>query len=154
MSRPATAAVFDTSAVIGLIERRSPDLVDLVIEAGRPILRSPTVYGELRHGAAVEDPAPDRRADTLDRYLRLSEWPDGPFELDELARLYGLVSAISAEPELRSGMNDRWIVAECLAYGSDLVTADHRQARLAEAAARAVGATISITNSPASTPAP
>ena len=145
MSGQYGASIFDTSAVIGLVERRAPGLVEIITQLGRPIIRSTTVAGELQHGAAVGGPGTKQRADTLDRYIRLSVWPDAEVEFDELARLYGVVSATSAKPELRAGMNDRWVVAECLAFGVALVTSDVRQARLATAVAGDAGLQLSVT---------
>lgn len=145
MSAPPSGQILDTSAVIGLVERRSRDLVEIVTRLGGPIVRSPTVTGELQHGAAVDGPGAEQRAETLDRYLRLSVWPDAEIELHELARIYGIVSGTSANPELRAGMNDRWVVAECVAFGAGLITADARQARLATAVARDTGFQLSVT---------
>jgi len=134
MSPPAASAtVFDTSAVIGLTERRSPVLIDIVKSLGRPITRSITVYGELRHGAALADrPRQSDRARTLDRYQRLSEWSETETALDEVGQIYGDVSAMASANELRLGMNDRWIIAESVVLGARLVTGDRRQAHLAE----------------------
>ena len=145
MNPPSEPTIFDTSAVIGLVERRSPALVQATTELGQPIVRSATVSGELQHGAAITGDGQAARADTLDRYLRLSAWPDLELELDELARLYGIVSATSTEPSLRAGMNDRWVVAECLAFGTGLVTADARQARLATTVADQTGLPLTVT---------
>lgn len=147
MNPPAGPTIFDTSAVIGLVERRSRALIEVATDLDRPIMRSATVCGELQHGAAVTGTGQAERADTLDRYLRLSAWPDpvADLELDELARLYGVVSATSAQPDLRVGMNDQWVVAECLAFGAGLVTADARQARLATAVADQTGLPIVVT---------
>ncbi len=143
----SSSALFDTSAVIGLLERRSTDLIALVTDLDRPIVRSTTVCGELRHGVGLSDrdPIESRRSQTLHEYLSLSVWPDVEFELDELSELYGAVSATSAQPELRAGMNDRWVIAECLAYRSGLVTGDQRQARLAGAAAATAGISLDVT---------
>jgi predicted nucleic acid-binding protein len=147
MSPPAAPTVFDTSAVIGLVERRSPALIEAATQLGQPIMRSATVCGELQHGAAITSPGQAERARTLDRYLHLSAWPDPELdlEIDELARLYGVVSAASAQPDLRAGMNDRWVIAECLAFGAGLVTADARQSRLATAVAEQSGFPLPVT---------
>lgn len=132
--------LFDTSAVIGLVERRSDELVEIVSALGGPILRSLTVLGELQHGASTTTvPGTAERATTLERYLRLSAWADDELDLDELGRLYGIVSAVSAAPELRTGMNDRWVIAECLALDTELVTCDRSQAHLVDAVAEALG---------------
>lgn len=130
---PTSGTIFDTSAVIGLTERRSPTLIKIVKQLGRPIIRSITVAGELRHGAAVaERPGQSDRQRTLDRYEQLSQWPDLEVSMDDIGQAYGSVSAIAAANGVGLGMNDRWIIAECVTQGAGLVTGDRRQARVAE----------------------
>ena len=125
--------IFDTSAVIGLTERRSPELIEIVKQLGRPITRSITVAGELRHGAAVTDrPGRQDRQRTLDRYEQLSMWSKLGVPLDDVGQAYADVSAIATHSDVAIGMNDRWIIAECVTQGAGLVTGDRRQARLAE----------------------
>ncbi len=125
--------LFDTSAVIGLTERRSPALIAIVKDLGRPLTRSITVYGELRHGAAVADrPGQKDRQRTLARYEQLSEWSELEVQLDEVGTVYGSVSAVANANGLALGMNDRWVIAECVTQRAHLVTGDRRQARLAE----------------------
>ena len=125
--------IFDTSAVIGLTERRSPTLIEIAKQLGRPIVRSITVAGELRHGAAVDNrPGQQDRQRTLDRYEQLSAWTDVEVPLDELGLAYGAVSAMATANGVTLGMNDRWIIAECMTQGAGLVTGDRRQAELAE----------------------
>lgn len=129
----SAGAIFDTSAVIGLVERRSSALVEIVKQLGRPITRSITVAGELRHGAAVADSS--HRADrqrTLDRYEQLSAWSDSEVPLDDVGEAYGSISAMAGTNGIALGMNDRWVIAECITQGVDLVTGDRRQAQLAE----------------------
>lgn len=136
--RPGT--LFDTSAVIGLTERMSPTLVDIVKELGRPVMRSITVYGELRHGASVADrPGQADRQRTLARYEQLSEWSELEVSLDEVGEAYGDVSAVASVNSMALGMNDRWIIAECVAQRAHLVTGDRRQARLAQLVAAGLG---------------
>ncbi|MGK0275254.1 MAG: putative nucleic acid-binding protein [Ilumatobacter sp.] len=125
--------IFDTSAVIGLAERRSPELIAILKKLGGPITRSITVDGELRHGAAVADrPGQSERRRTMERYEQLSEWSDLEVSLHEVGRAYGDVSAVATEAGMSIGMNDRWIIAECVSQGARLVTADRRQAQLGE----------------------
>lgn len=141
----STAPIFDTSAVIGLIERRSLVLIDIVKTLGRPMTRSITVYGELRHGAALADrPGQSDRERTLDRYQRLSEWSASETALDDVGQTYGDVSATASANDLTLGMNDRWIIAECVVLGARLVTGDRRQARVAELFAARFGRPIAV----------
>lgn len=129
----SAGTIFDTSAVIGLAERRSAELTDIVKRLGRPIGRSVTVAGELRHGASVTDrPGHRDRLRTLERYERLSAWPDLEVPLHDVGNAYGEVSAIATANSVATGMNDRWIIAECMTQAAGLITADRRQARLAE----------------------
>jgi predicted nucleic acid-binding protein len=146
VSAPAPSTLlFDTSAVIGLIERRSPDLIGIVKSLGRPITRSITVFGELRHGAALEDrPGQLDRERTLDRYQRLSEWSEIETALDEVGQAYGDVCATASANELSLGVNDRWIIAECAVLRARLVTGDRRQAQLAELVGARLGQTIGV----------
>jgi predicted nucleic acid-binding protein len=132
------ATLFDTSAVIGLIERRSSVLIDITQELGAPLTRSITVFGELRHGAAATDrPGQPDRERTLARYEQLSEWSELEVSLDEVGQIYGDVSAIANANGLAVGMNDRWVITECVTQRTRLVTGDRRQARLAELVALA-----------------
>jgi predicted nucleic acid-binding protein len=125
--------IFDTSAVIGLAERRSPELIAILKKLGGPITRSITVDGELRHGAAVADrPGQSERLRTMQRYAQLSAWSDLEVSLHEVGRAYGDVSAMATDAGMSIGMNDRWIIAECISQGTRLVTADRRQAQLGE----------------------
>ena len=127
------ATLFDTSAVIGLVERRSSVLIDIAKELGAPLTRSITVYGELRHGAAIADrPGQADRERTLARYEQLSEWSESEVALDEMGQVYGDVSAIAHANGLSVGMNDRWVIAECVTQRTRLVTGDRRQGELAE----------------------
>ena len=125
--------IFDTSAVIGLTGRRSPVLIALVKVLGRPLTRSITVFGELRHGAAIADrPGQDDRQRTLARYQDLSAWSEHEVSLDEVGVAYGDVSALASDEGIALGMNDRWIIAECVTQRARLVTGDRQQAHLAE----------------------
>lgn len=125
--------IFDTSAVIGLTERRSPALITIVKELGRPLTRSITVFGELRQGAAIADRSGQAdRQRTLARYQDLSEWSDDEVSLDEVGEAYGDVSAAARANGIALGTNDRWIIAECVTQRARLVTGDRQQARLAE----------------------
>ena len=146
MIRSAThGPIFDTSSVIGLVERRSTALVDMTKELGRPLPRSITVYGELRHGASVADrPQRSDRERTLSRYERLSEWSSSEVSLDDVGTAYGDVSALARDHDIALATNDRWIIAECVTQQADLVTGDRRQAQLAELAAERLGAAFDV----------
>ena len=136
----APGTIFDTSAVIGLAERQSPALIEIVKALGQPLTRSITVYGELRHGAAVADrPGRPDRQRTLARYEQLSAWSEFEVSLDAVGQAYGDVSAIATESGVALGMNDRWIIAECVTQRARLVTGDRQQARLAELVAEHLG---------------
>jgi predicted nucleic acid-binding protein len=135
-----SGTLFDTSSVIGLAERQSLVLVDVVKALGQPLTRSITVYGELRHGAAVAGrPGQPDRQRTLARYEQLSEWSEFEVSLDAVGQAYGDVSAIATENGVALGMNDRWIIAECVTQRARLVTGDRRQARFAELVAEHLG---------------
>jgi predicted nucleic acid-binding protein len=135
-----SGTLFDTSSVIGLAERQSLVLVDVVKALGQPLTRSITVYGELRHGAAVADrPGQPDRQRTLARYEQLSEWSEFEVSLDAVGQAYGDDTAIATENGVALGMNDRWIIAECVTQRARLVTGDRRQARLAELVAEHLG---------------
>jgi hypothetical protein len=70
----------------------------------------------------------------------LSAWAETGVPLDDLGLAYGAVSAIAVANGVAIGMNDRWIIAECVTQGAGLVTGDRRQAQLAElVAASSVG---------------
>lgn len=142
-SLPGT--LFDTSAVIGMIERRSPTMIEIVKELGRPIVRSITVFGELRHGSAVIDRSgqTDRRR-TLASYVQLSEWSEAEVSLDEVGQAYGDVSATASENGIGLGMNDRWVIAECVTQRARLVTGDRAQARLAALVATRSGVAFDV----------
>jgi len=68
----------------------------------------------------------------MERYEQLSEWSDLEVSLHEVGRAYGDVSAMATEAGMSIGMNDRWIIAECISQRTRLVTADRRQAQLSE----------------------
>jgi predicted nucleic acid-binding protein len=140
-----SGTLFDTSSVIGLAERQSVVLVDIVKAVGQPLTRSITVYGELRHGAAVADrPGQSDRQRTLARYEQLSEWSEFEVSLDAVGQAYGDVSAIATENGVALGMNDRWIIAECVTQRARLVTGDRQQARLAELVAEHLGGAFEV----------
>jgi hypothetical protein len=68
--------------------------------------------------------------------------------LDAVGQVYGDVSAIANANGLSVGMNDRRVIAECVAQRTRIVTGDRRQARLAElvATARDVPVEVLIAN--------
>jgi hypothetical protein len=105
---PSQGLIFDTSAIIGLTEGGSSQLVDIVKQPGQPITRSITVDGELRHGAAtVSNTSGHDRSRTLVRYEELSAWSELEVWLAEVGRMCGEVSVIADVNGLKVGMNDR-----------------------------------------------
>jgi predicted nucleic acid-binding protein len=120
-------------------------LVGIVKGLGKPLTRSITVYGELRRAAAVADrPGQPDRQRTLARYEQLSEWSEVEVSLDAVGQAYGDVSATASDNGLAVGMNDRWIIAECITQRARLVTGDRRQARLAELVAERLGGAFEV----------
>lgn len=119
--------------MLGLIERRSPQIRRLIAQLDDDLARSPFVTADLLHGveAATRTDRDDRRA-TLDRYLRITVAPDGPELVDELLEPYSRISALAGGLRPRAGQNDRWILAEAELRGvSCLITEDLAQAVLA-----------------------
>lgn len=124
--------LLDTSAVIGLIERRDPAVVDLVRQLDGPSVRSMVVYGELLHGLALHGPGRAERRRTVDHFERITD-PFAPALAQALlASRYAEVSACASSEMIRLGQNDRWIIAEASLIGIDVfVTQDSTQGRLA-----------------------
>ncbi|HQZ33076.1 MAG TPA: PIN domain-containing protein [Ilumatobacteraceae bacterium] len=131
--------LLDTSAVLALTERRNEQIVKLIRDADRPPTGSMTVLGELAHGVAASPTTAIRtqRESTVTFYRRLVRTPDH-YPWTMVAARYGDASAAATAGGLRLGMNDRWIVAECVAFGAILVTCDETQARLAAVCENAV----------------
>ena len=116
---------------VGVTERRNEQIVHLIRDADQAPIGSMAVLGELAHGVAA---APTkairiRREATVSFYKRLVRMPD-QYPWMSIATRYGDASAAAAAGGLRLGMNDRWIVAECVTFGAILVTCDETQARL------------------------
>ena len=59
--------------------------------------------------------------------------------LDAVGQAYGDVSAMASANDMAVGMNDRWVIAECITQQARLVTGDRRQARLAQLVAGRLG---------------
>jgi len=123
--------LLDTSAVLALTERRNEQLILLIREADQPPIGSMVVLGELAHGLAASPTNAIRiqRQATVSFYKRLVRMPD-QYPWMSIAARYGDASAAATAGGLRLGMNDRWVVAECVTFGAILVTCDEIQARL------------------------
>jgi predicted nucleic acid-binding protein len=124
-----TAFLLDTSAVIGLIERRSPAVRGALSRATTDPFVSVLTFGELAHGVAASPTATERRrrAITVTYAQRLRTLAlDGAL----FAECYGYISVGQ-----RAGVNDRWIVAQAVVNGLELLTEDAGIARLIEAVA-------------------
>lgn len=127
----SVAYLLDTSAVLALTERRTASIIDLIRHADQAPIGSMVVLGELVHGVAAAPTKTIRiqREATVRFYERLVRMPD-QYPWMPIATRYGDVSAAASAGGLRLGMNDRWIVAECVTFGAILVTCDETQARL------------------------
>lgn len=123
--------LLDTSAVLALTERRNEKIVHLIREADQAPIGSMVVLGELVHGVAAAPTKAIRiqRESTVSFYKRLVRMPD-QYPWISIASRYGDASAAASASGLRLGMNDRWIVAECVTFGAILVTCDETQASL------------------------
>jgi len=123
--------LLDTSAVLALTERRNEQLIDLIRDADQSPIGSMVVLGELAHGVAAAPTNATRfqRAATVSFYRRLVRMPS-EYPWMSVSTRYGDASAAATAGGLRLGMNDRWIVAECVTFGAILVTCDETQARL------------------------
>lgn len=124
-----TAFLLDTSAVIGLIERRSPAVRGALSRASTDPLVSILTFGELAHGVAASPNAAERRrrANTVTYAQRLPALAlDGAL----VPECYGYISATQ-----RAGVTDRWIVAQAVVNRLELLTEDAGIVRLVEAMA-------------------
>ena len=111
--------ILDTSAVIGLIERRSAEVERIVrSDPIRPVVSLLTI-GELEHGvrAATGARLRRRRQETLDL---VAELPAVGLSL-AAAACFG---ELSARMPRRVGVADRWIAATALSRSLTLVTED------------------------------
>ncbi|MEM1333152.1 MAG: type II toxin-antitoxin system VapC family toxin [Actinomycetota bacterium] len=111
---------FDTSAVIGLLERRSPRLAELTERATNELLISPITIGELEHGVLVD------RGVRPEETLRLAKSSMAHEFFDPIVapRCWAIIRN-SGHPV---GINDTWIAATAICGGHRLVTQDARQA--------------------------
>lgn len=124
--------LLDTSAVIGLIERRDPAVVELVRQLHGPSVRSIIVYGELLHGIALRGTGLVERRRTVEHFERITDSFTASIPQALLASRYAEVSAYASAGLIRLGQNDRWIVAEASLIGIEVfVTQDSTQGRLA-----------------------
>ncbi len=111
--------IFDTSAVVGAVERRSPGLRAILEGAVERPAVSIVTLGELHQGIAlaVDDESRARRQRSLQFAVR--------FELIGLtlatAEMFG---RLSARLPRRVAVADRWIAACALVAGRTLVTQD------------------------------
>lgn len=123
--------LLDTSAVLALTERRNEQIMHLIRDADRAPVGSMAVLGELAHGVAASPTKAIRvqREATVSFYKRLVRMPDH-YPWMSIATRYGDASAAATASGLRLGMNDRWIVAECVTFRAILLTCDETQARL------------------------
>lgn len=125
--------LLDTSAALGLIERRSPEIREVVARLDDALLRSSFVTAELLHGVeSATGSDRDERQATLDRWLRITVAPDTAPTLEVLPEPYSRISALAGPLRSRIGQNDRWILAEANVLGvSRIITEDLGQANLA-----------------------
>ena len=123
--------LLDTSAVLALTERRNDQIIHLIRDADQAPIGSMAVLGELAHGVAASPTKAIRvqREATVSFYKRLVRMPDH-YPWMSIATRYGDASAAATASGLRLGMNDRWIVAECVTFRAILLTCDETQARL------------------------
>lgn len=115
--------LFDTSAVVSLVERASEPAADLIRNSGdRPFVSFVTI-AELHVGVALSPDAASRtvRERTLSRARTFRQLPVGEAILDHYATAR------------RAGLrgNDAWIAATAVQVGANLVTADDVFARRA-----------------------
>ena len=129
-----------TSVIVAAMERRHAAAIDAIRSLEGPSTRSIFVEGELRAGytVAVKPNMSDvdvavlnMREATLTAYLQLS-YPDPMLSTSALSHRFGAVTAICARERLKVGQSDRWILAEALALGVPVLTADNAMYRLAE----------------------
>lgn len=124
-SARAVVLLFDTSAVVGLVERAGADARRLITESGeRPFVSFVTV-AELHVGvrAAATEEGRIHRQRTLQRAMSFRQVPVGRDILDSYAsaRLAGIRG------------NDGWIAAAAKQVGATLVTEDETMAARAGA---------------------
>ncbi len=114
--------LLDTSAVIGLVERHSPALRDIVARNSGAVAISTMTLGELERGARSR-PSPLRQH-TLD--VATGTMQHVP--IDDLVgpACFGHISATVSR---RVGGIDCWIAATAVITGYQLVTQDRRLAR-------------------------
>jgi len=118
--------LLDTSAIIGLLERHTPALRQVVEEQTQSIHVSAITLGELNHGVeASSDPVTRQRRRTS---LETIEMFCNPVDVTTMeTSAYGILSA-----QLRSagfgprtvGAADRWISATAITRNFTLVTQD------------------------------
>ena len=118
--------LLDTSAIIGLLERHTPELRQVIAEQTQPIHVSTITLGELSHGVEASlDPVTRQRRRTSLEAIAMSCVAVDVTSIE--ASIYGALSA-----RLRSagfgprnvGGADRWIAATAIAGDFTLVTQD------------------------------
>lgn len=132
--------IVDSSIMIASVERRDAVAISALKAIRGRSTRSMIVVGELAFGverarldAGV---APARivtiREATLAAYIATSDLAEERRD-DDVAGKFGVISALAMTAGLRIGPNDRWILAEALARGQQVLTADHRMDELGAA---------------------
>jgi predicted nucleic acid-binding protein len=121
-----SALLLDTSAVIGLLERKTPSLKRVIEEETLPIRVSVITLGELHHGVeGSPDPVTRQRRRTSLDALKMSCVTVEITEAETL--VYGDLSARLRSAGFgprRVGAADRWISATAIKRGFTLVTQD------------------------------
>lgn len=113
-----SAMLLDTSALIGLIERRSAAVRAVLARATVDPVVSVVTIGELAHGVA-EAPTARQRTARRRTYELATQLPVLPLDGVEIADCYGFVSS-----SRRAGWADRWLVASAVVHDLELVTED------------------------------
>lgn len=112
-----TRLLFDTSAVIGLLERQDPQLRDLVARSSSEIAVSAITLGELEHGMHT-NPSEVRR-----ETLAVATGAMDRVDIDGLfaPSCYGFIRSNTSR---RVGPLDCWIASAAVIAGFILVTQD------------------------------
>jgi len=119
------SSLFDTSAVIGLLERQAPDLIDLVTAESRQVAISTVTLGELERGAQ-NSRSPERR---LTLSLAYKSMLHVPIDTVSGPDCFGFVASNTSR---KVGGLDCWIAATAVVGGFDLVTQDRALAERLE----------------------
>lgn len=114
-----TAFLLDTSAVIGLVERRSASVRGVLSRATVDPVVSILTLGELAHGVAAAGDDTVERARRQATASRVTRLPMLGLASPEIAECYGFVSV-----SRRAGWIDRWLVAAAAVGSLEIVTED------------------------------